>query len=548
MHLNRSTLNLIKSERLFIIVWSAFFAFMLLYGADHLSLWDQDEAAYAGFAHHMAEGGSRVIPVFPWSEIHRKPPLQFWLTAAMFKVWGAQEWVVRVVPILAVGLLPLIMFLGLRNILHREVALWSAIITGSTLLIPVYGKIAFVDGLLLFFCTVCLVCLIRITQRDSLRDVLIFWFAMSAALLVKGPPVLIITGTAILVLVFFEQGRKTIRHLQPWWGYPLALLPFALWVVATIREDGGLFAGEMLDWYVLQRIGMGSGTAVLDTWSGPPGYYLVIHLFALIPWIWLFPAGIRLVRQMPYENAGMFATIIAWLAGSWLVWEALPSKLPSYTLAAHPMLAIVLAWGLHRLGSVNNTDRIIGVLGALLAFLLSLGLIMGLVGFAGPAMFVPAVVAVIFFWAPLLLGTIAYNLNEKVVAFRLIALGTVLFSVLVWTRIVPSLEPARGVYKTMHGHLAEMAAEGEHEKVLYRLDNPTRMPSFMVYAAWNNTLEWFEEEQPGLPGNKDLPLLTYNKLMTPADTLDRTVIREWPGWISDRNLPVRFYLLSPVRD
>jgi 4-amino-4-deoxy-L-arabinose transferase-like glycosyltransferase len=51
-------------------------------------LWDQDEAAYAGFARRMIETGNWVVPEFMWSEPHRKPPFLFWSIAVSFKLFG----------------------------------------------------------------------------------------------------------------------------------------------------------------------------------------------------------------------------------------------------------------------------------------------------------------------------------------------------------------------------------------------------------------------------------------------------------------------------
>ncbi len=55
----------------------------LLPGLDTTPLWDQDEAAYAGFAHQMLATGDWRLPGFAWSEVHRKPPLHFWLIASV---------------------------------------------------------------------------------------------------------------------------------------------------------------------------------------------------------------------------------------------------------------------------------------------------------------------------------------------------------------------------------------------------------------------------------------------------------------------------------
>lgn len=519
---------------------------MLLYGIDAMSLWDQDEAAYAGFASNMLSTGNFAIPEFGWSEIHRKPPLLFWLTSLMFMVFGEAEWTTRFITFLSVLSLPGILFFGLRGIAGYAIARNTAIITGSTLLLSLYGKIAFTDGLLLLFSTICMIMLMRLSYRYKPGDVVLFWLAFGLALLTKGPAIVVVVFTALICLFFTKHGRLILSRLKPWVGLPLSVLPFIAWIFATWQADGGAFSKVMLDWYVLQRIGMGESTAVLDTWSGPPGYYFVIHLIAFLPWIWLFAAGTGYVRKLFIVDSTFFIVIAAWLFGSWIVWEFLPSKLPSYTLAAHPLLAFILASGFAGIRSVQTHERVLSAFGLMMVFLGALGLIMGLVSFAGPAIFVIAVFTATLFWVPMLMSTIAFNMNNHEIAFRICAVGTVVFLFLLWARIIPAIEPLRGVYNNLHSDIPTILQQEDFGLILYKLDNSTKMPSFKVYAKWSGTEHIWHDYYAFDSLDKVIhPVLTYGVLLMEQDTLNRNIIKSWPGWISDRNLPVRFYLLSP---
>jgi 4-amino-4-deoxy-L-arabinose transferase-like glycosyltransferase len=53
------------------------FTILLFINNDSLALWEQDEAAYAGFAYNMVEREQYLIPDFEWSWPHRKPPYFF---------------------------------------------------------------------------------------------------------------------------------------------------------------------------------------------------------------------------------------------------------------------------------------------------------------------------------------------------------------------------------------------------------------------------------------------------------------------------------------
>ena len=60
------------------IVFFVILGLILLISNNNITLFDQDEAAYAGFGKYILENPQAHIPQFLWSEPHRKTPLHFW--------------------------------------------------------------------------------------------------------------------------------------------------------------------------------------------------------------------------------------------------------------------------------------------------------------------------------------------------------------------------------------------------------------------------------------------------------------------------------------
>jgi 4-amino-4-deoxy-L-arabinose transferase-like glycosyltransferase len=69
--------------------------FLLLINNWSIPLWDQDESAYAGFAFNMIEQHNWLVPDFPFSDVHRKPPLHFWNIAVFNKIFGYNTFAIR---------------------------------------------------------------------------------------------------------------------------------------------------------------------------------------------------------------------------------------------------------------------------------------------------------------------------------------------------------------------------------------------------------------------------------------------------------------------
>ena len=218
-----------------------YFTFLLLIGLvwNGGALWDQDEAAYAGFAKRMLDSGNWLIPDFIWSEPHRKPPLHFWHIALSFKLFGVNTFALRLPSALFLWASYLLVYDWVRRALNAQTALLTVMVLSTTLLLPVLGKVSVTDSTLLFFETACAVALWHVLYRPgSRRWVWIFWGALALALLVKGPPVLLFTGV-LLPLLWLHPQRQNLWALKPWWYGPLALFPCAAWAYLTVQQDGG---------------------------------------------------------------------------------------------------------------------------------------------------------------------------------------------------------------------------------------------------------------------------------------------------------------------
>ncbi|NEO84365.1 MAG: phospholipid carrier-dependent glycosyltransferase [Spirulina sp. SIO3F2] len=342
-----------------------------------LALWEQDEAAYAGFALRMVTTGDWVIPEFIGAALHQKPPLHFWAIATLYQQFGVSEFATRLPGSLAIfgmGVLLIVLGRGLWPLKMRAIA---ALICWSSLLLPVYAKIALTDGLLVFLSTLALLSWLQALRQPHWFWHGCLWLSVGLGLLTKGPPLLALVATSEIVLVicrFWSQRQtlcrgamtriqliKTVSNpqdpglvgnahstrvfstvkpivrpiLQRWLLAPLAFVPLGMWIWYTLERDGGDYIRNFLDFYLFKRL---AGSTFAGQ-TGPPGYYAAILAIAFLSWLpWLCCALVRLWQQRQKHPE-----IWAWLIAGWLGYELIPSKLPSYVLGAYPLLAILIA-------------------------------------------------------------------------------------------------------------------------------------------------------------------------------------------------------------
>ncbi|WP_072622195.1 ArnT family glycosyltransferase [Spirulina major] len=399
-----------------------------------IALWDQDEAAYLGFAQRMLETGQWWIPEFLWSEVHRKPPLQFWVMAGSLAGLGGTVWAARLPSWVAVGLTGWVLWRWGRGVWGEAIAQRAALILLTSWILPNLGRLALTDALLVLWETVAMLAMVRGVRSPHGSWPLWLWGAMALGVLTKGPPILILVGGSGLFWWFLGTGsdRQGLRQLHPEFGLPLALVPFGVWGWMTWRLDGGALLRWLGDWYVLRRVG---GEVVFGQW-GPPGYFLGVFAIAFLPWLPWF--GAALGPAMRRWRSPTQLPLTAWIVAGWLLYELIPSKLPSYALGAYPAIAILIAQTSLAPPGAQRMKRWFQV-GFGGAILFTLGLL-------GTLMIVPAIAVL-----PLAIGWMAgavgvYRLSQSGQgsrAFTLATVNAVVFLLILWGIALPSLEPDR---------------------------------------------------------------------------------------------------------
>jgi 4-amino-4-deoxy-L-arabinose transferase-like glycosyltransferase len=175
-----------------------------------------------------------------------------------------------------------------------------------------------------------------------------FWVALAAAVLIKGPIGPLVVGTTALTLALGSRRIGWLAALRPWPGSLLFLLLVIPWYAAITGRAGAEFWAESLG-----RDLFGKVVEAQESHGAPPGTYLLVGWLLFWPGAAVLVAGAPLMWQMRDRPMVQFAA--AWVVPCWLIFEAVPTKLPHYVLPLYPGLAILAAsiWAgaLPRLGT-----------------------------------------------------------------------------------------------------------------------------------------------------------------------------------------------------
>ena len=119
------------------------------------------------------------------------------------------------------------------------------------------------------------------------------------------------------------------------------------WFVAIVAKSGDSFFVQAIGQDMLAKVASGQ-----EAHGAPPGFYLALFLVTFWPGSVLAALAAPMVWKARREPGAQF--LLAWLIPSWLVFEAVMTKLPHYVLPLYPAIAILIAGILEKGGLVQG--------------------------------------------------------------------------------------------------------------------------------------------------------------------------------------------------
>jgi len=311
---------------------------------------DRDEARFAQASRQMVESGNYVQIRLGEEERNKKPAGIHWLQAAAVHAVEASGlgdrgdiWVYRL-PSLAGGLLAVLAtFHWGRMLVGRRAAGLGAAMLASSLVLVAEVHIAKTDAALLATTTAVMGLFGAAYLRPahfSARQAAAFWLILGLAILLKGPIGPLVPLLAGTTLAIADRGAPWLRALRPGMGLPLMVAAAAPWFVAIGIATEGRFFQQAVGGDMLSKIGSGE-----EKHGGPPGFYLLSFGIAAFPGAWIVLCALPAVWRDRLRPQTRF--LIAWVVPCWLVFEAVQTKLPHYTMPLYPALLLLgAAWAM----------------------------------------------------------------------------------------------------------------------------------------------------------------------------------------------------------
>lgn len=346
-------------------------AALILYlpGLGRPALWEPDEGRYAEIAREMYLTGDFITPRDNFVRYFEKPPLVYWTEAAAMKIFGVNEFAVRL-PAALFSTAEVVLTAALADVMFGEgVGLLAAIALALSPLFFGFARFATLDPALAFFMTASLGAFYMAARaRDFTVSIARRWFLVCAAMLAfgtlaKGPVAPLLCGGIALLWLLLERRAREIPRM-PW--LPAIAIYGAIglpWFVAVAHRNPDFLSFFIFHEHVQRFL-------VVTEHGWGPWFFIPIVIGGTWPWFFFVPIGLRDsgttdARGATHRSEIRFLAI--WFIVVFVFFSIPRAKLGSYMLPALPALSIVAGLGMWKLWGLeaSRSRRLIRIFSAL---------------------------------------------------------------------------------------------------------------------------------------------------------------------------------------
>jgi 4-amino-4-deoxy-L-arabinose transferase-like glycosyltransferase len=341
-------------------VWTLLILFLLIwfYMLGARTLVPTDEGRYAEMAREMVATQDWITLRLNGIKYFEKPPLQTWMNAITFELFGLGDWQARLWTGLC-GLfgIGLVAYTG-RRVFNERVGFYAPVVLASSLFWAAMGHINSLDMGLAGMMTLSICALLLAQRTEANRDeqrnwMLLCWAGMALAVLSKGLIGIVLPGAVLVLYTLFSRDWGIWKRLHMIKGLLLFFLITTPWFV-LISLKNPEFPQFFFIHEHFQRF-----TSKIHSRTGPWYYFIPILVAGILPWLGVLAQSLRGGLSEDRSGAGNFTSLsggrfqprkmlLIWSVFIFVFFSISDSKLPSYILPIFPTLALLIGSYLER--------------------------------------------------------------------------------------------------------------------------------------------------------------------------------------------------------
>jgi len=331
------------------------------------------EAMYALIPQEMLASGQWLTPTLNGAPYLDKPPLLYWLTGLVYKIFGVSDGAARLPTLaLTLGEVWVAYLIGLRLLSPRGAWLGGFILLSSIGFFAHHFQIL-TDHFITLALATSLYAVLRWQEQPTCRWAVLFYLSLVAGFLSKGLIGLVFPVLIGSLFAWQQRQPRLLTLLCSPWGLALALVLMVPWFVLAEQAHPGFLKHHLLNEQVWRFLGERQPPDINPFPIPSFWFFLVIWL---MPWTVLLPEALYRfwgeTRPGPRQE-GRGRLLIIWPAVIMGFFTLSSSRIEYYSLPALAPLALILGW---RTDQYLKASRDRGFLwGLLLIALLGMGVL-----------------------------------------------------------------------------------------------------------------------------------------------------------------------------
>ncbi|MBZ9818076.1 ArnT family glycosyltransferase [Mesorhizobium sp. CA4] len=309
---------------------------------------DRDESRFVQSTKQMVETGDYVDIRLQDVTRYKKPIGIYWLQSAAVALSGegaaAPIWVYRLVSMLGIALAVVGIGWTGTKLFGANAGLAAGLMMAAIFATAFEGRDAKTDAILLACCVMAQGALAQVYWAAKRNEPVpghlpwIFWIAQGFGILIKGPVSPLLSLLTAAALFAFDRDWRWLLKMKLVRGVLIVLAIVLPWLILITWKSGGAFFQEAVGKDMLNKVAQGEESHGL-----PPGFYMLTYSLFMWPFgLIAVGAGLQAINRLWDDPRLRFC--LAWYIPFWLVFEAIPTKLPHYVMPAYPGMALLVGW------------------------------------------------------------------------------------------------------------------------------------------------------------------------------------------------------------
>jgi 4-amino-4-deoxy-L-arabinose transferase-like glycosyltransferase len=344
--------NRTKGKILFLFIIPLFLYITLL---SVMPLMEPDEARYSDIPSLMNRTGDYITPHLNHVVYLEKPPLCYWATALIFKIFGENEFSSRLfVALCAWGSIFLVYRIG--TFFHDpKTGLYSAGVLSTFLYSSFLGRINILDTPLAFFVCLATWAGYRYFAEDYQRKGWLYLLYISSALafLTKGLTGIVFPFAITILWLFVSKRWRDVLQLFSPVGIIIFLLISCPWIILVQKANKDFL------WFFFVREHFLRYTTTLHDREQTILFYVPIVIIGTLPWSAFLLKALRegVEKRIPLFKAAEKQFLLIWILFIFIFFSFSSSKMIPYIA---PIFLPIALFGGHLFRSYEDRNIHLG--------------------------------------------------------------------------------------------------------------------------------------------------------------------------------------------